>query len=271
MILQTIISNKKMRINMKTLIIINTIFCLCLSNISAQSIVDIDNGSSIDIGLQAEVCSDIQTGDGLITGEGNWCDGVLPVELITFLSEVNEYNVTLRWITSHEINNSGFEIHRAVSDNNLQWIQAGFVHGSGNSNFQNNYNFIDKNLSAGKYLYRLKQIDFNGVFEYFELDNVIEIGEPEKFVLKQNYPNPFNPSTIISYDLPVNGNVTVRVFNPAGIEVSCPVNKHQNAGSYSFSYYPENLSSGIYFYKITLITDNTSEKFSAVKKMLFAK
>ncbi|MBK7499257.1 MAG: hypothetical protein IPI19_09165 [Ignavibacteriales bacterium] len=58
--------------------------------------------------------------------------------------------------------------------------------------------FADKNLEAGKYQYRLKQIDFDGTFEYSNVIEV-EIVPPLKFSLEQNYPNPFNPVTTIKY------------------------------------------------------------------------
>ena len=62
------------------------------------------------------------------------------------------------------------------------------------------YSFIDENISAGKYQYRLKQIDFDGTFEYSKTIEV-EINPPTKFSLEQNYPNPFNPSTTIIFSM----------------------------------------------------------------------
>ena len=71
-------------------------------------------------------------------------------------------------------------------------------------------------LSFGRYFYRLKQIDFDGTFEY---SNEIEVdAAPVSFSLEQNYPNPFNPSTKITYSLPQKSFVTVKVFDPLGSE-----------------------------------------------------
>ncbi|HCN36980.1 MAG TPA: hypothetical protein DIS94_04640, partial [Bacteroidetes bacterium] len=121
-------------------------------------------------------------------------DSPLPVELSGFTSLVERNNVTLIWKTEREINNSGFEIERRKSGNeNSEFKKIGFAEGFGNTNEISEYKFSDKNLSSGKYIYRLKQIDYNGNFEYYELAGEIEIGVPGKFELSQNYPNPFNP------------------------------------------------------------------------------
>ena len=69
----------------------------------------------------------------------------------------------------------------------------GNVSGFGNSDYSINYSFKDMGLNTGKYIYRLKQIDFNEII-YFRLNNDVIINVPE-FELYQNYPNPFNPST----------------------------------------------------------------------------
>ncbi len=65
------------------------------------------------------------------------------------------------------------------------------------------YSFMDESLQSGDYQYRLKQIDFDGTFEY---SNIIEVtvDVPAKFALEQNYPNPFNPTTKIKFTIPVN-------------------------------------------------------------------
>ncbi|MCB0720901.1 MAG: T9SS type A sorting domain-containing protein [Ignavibacteriae bacterium] len=88
---------------------------------------------------------------------------------------------------------------------------------------------------------------------------------PEKYSLQQNYPNPFNPSTTISFDIPLNGFVTLKVYDILGKEVKTLVNKSLTAGSYDFSFDASELNSGIYFY--TLRTGD----FAETKKMLLIK
>lgn len=115
--------------------------------------------------------------------------GVLPVELASFASVIANNNVTLNWTTATETNNSGFDIKRTIV--NGQWSKLGFVSGNGTTTSSKNYSFVDRGLNSGKYNYRLKQIDFNGNFEYFNLSNDVVIGVRNRFELSQNYPNPF--------------------------------------------------------------------------------
>ncbi|HMS33717.1 MAG TPA: T9SS type A sorting domain-containing protein [Ignavibacteria bacterium] len=189
--------------------------------------------------------------------------GILPVEMSSFTSAVNRRDVTLNWTTASETNNSRFMIERS-SDNNM-WMEAGSLNGSGSTQSASNYIFTDRGLGSGKYNYRLKQTDFNGNFEYFNLSNEVIVGIPEKFDLSQNYPNPFNPATTINYDIPADGKVTMKVFDVSGREVSELVNEYRTAGYYTVSFNGNDLSSGIYIY--TLVADNAVLS----KKMLLLK
>ena len=194
-------------------------------------------------------------------------DFPLPVELSSFTSSVNNNNVTLNWTTAAETNNSGFEIERSKVKDQMSddWKKIGFAQGNGNSTTPQSYTFEDKNLSSGKYKYRLKQIDFNGNFEYHNLSNEVVIEVPEKLSLSQNYPNPFNPTTKISYELPISNYVSLKVYDVLGNEVGSLVNQKQNAGRYEINFDGSNLSSGVYFYKIQ------AGDFTAVKKMMLMK
>ncbi|MBK7106843.1 MAG: T9SS type A sorting domain-containing protein [Ignavibacteriae bacterium] len=88
---------------------------------------------------------------------------------------------------------------------------------------------------------------------------------PKTFYLYQNYPNPFNPSTSIKYDLPKSTNVRIVIYNQLGKEIETIINKNQNAGGYTIEYSGINLSSGIYFYRIT------AGEFRDTKKLIFLK
>jgi len=117
-------------------------------------------------------------------------------------------------------------------------------------------------MNSGKYI---KQIDFNGNFEYFTLSDEVVVGVPDNFELSQNYPNPFNPFTRIDFQLPIDGNVNISVYDNSGKEVMTIVNEFKTAGYYSVSLNASSLSSGVYFYKIT------SDNFSGVRKMMLVK
>ena len=92
----------------------------------------------------------------------------------------------------------------------------------------------------------------------------------ESFKLSQNYPNPFNPTTKINFALPVNGNVTLKVYNALGKEVSNLVNSRMNAGSYTVDFNGANLNSGVYFYKLEVAGEN-GQVYSDMKKLMLVK
>jgi len=187
----------------------------------------------------------------------------IPVELTSFSAIYNKTDITLHWETATEVNNQGFSVERSINYN--EWQSIAFIEGSGNSTTPNQYSYIDKNLSSGvtKILYRLKQIDYDGSFEYSDIVEV-EV-TPKQYELSQNYPNPFNPSTNIEYSIPEASFVQLKVYDILGNEVATLVNEEQNAGVYRADFSGTDLTSGTYFYRL-----NTNS-FSESKKMLLLK
>ncbi|HMS34657.1 MAG TPA: T9SS type A sorting domain-containing protein [Ignavibacteria bacterium] len=192
---------------------------------------------------------------------------LLPVELSSFSSAVNKNIVELNWATTQETNNMGFEIERKSnsSQSSGEWKNIGNVSGNGTSSSVHNYSFTDRNLSTGNYSYRLKQIDFNGNFEYFNLQNEVNIGIPSVFSLSQNYPNPFNPATTINFDLPVDSKVNIKLFDISGREAATVINEFKTAGYHTVNFNASGLTSGVYFYNLT------GANFSVTRKMLLVK
>jgi len=88
---------------------------------------------------------------------------------------------------------------------------------------------------------------------------------PAAFLLNQNYPNPFNPSTVISYQLPTNTLVKLKVYDELGRLVRTLVNENQHAGEHSFTFNASNISSGIYFYRLS------AGSFVQTKKLILLK
>ena len=194
--------------------------------------------------------------------------GALPVELSSFVADVYGRNVTLNWTTSTETNNSGFTIERKLTSGN-SWIAVGEVTGNGTTTTSQSYTYSDRNLLSGIYSYRLKQSDYNGNYEYFNLSSEVEVGTPEKFSLAQNYPNPFNPSTKISYDIPSSGLVNLSVFDMSGKLVANLVNSVQQNGYYTVTLDGSSLATGAYYYKLSF--NGSGNEFVATKKMLLVK
>jgi len=192
-------------------------------------------------------------------------DFPLPVELSSFYSTINGNNVNLVWSTASEVNNSEFVIER-TSGNSSEWTKIGSVPGNGNSSTVNNYSFNDRGLNTGVYNYRLKQIDFNGNFEYYNLEEEVSIGVPSDFNLSQNYPNPFNPVTRIDYEISKAGTISLSVYDINGKLVSTIFNGFRDAGYYSTLFNASNLSSGVYYYKL-----QTENNFDKVNKMILLK
>lgn len=194
-------------------------------------------------------------------------DAPLPVQLASFNASVDKRNVNLKWSTSTETNNKGFEIERKEIAGN--WSKIGYVEGNGNSTTVKNYSFEDRNLTTGKYNYRLKQIDNNGNYEYHTLSKVVEVGIPTKFDLSQNYPNPFNPVTKIDFALPLDAKVSIKIYDMTGREVKTIVNEQRTAGYYTVQFNGSDLSSGVYFYRI--MTKSSGADYIMTKKMVLVK
>lgn len=211
----------------------------------------------------------IHQGKGWTVGENGtivmYDNPAIPVELASFNASVTGNEVILTWSTASETNNHGFEIERNSGSlqptaSNAGWVVIGFTEGNGTTTGMQSYSFTDKSLSSGKYLYRLKQVDFDGTFEYSNTVEV-DVNHPERFELSQNYPNPFNPSTKISYHLASGSQISLIVYDVIGNEIATLVDEFKSAGSYEIEFDASGLSSGIYFYKIETGT------FSSVKKM----
>ena len=197
----------------------------------------------------------------------SWSEAPLPVELSAFSASVIGKTVKLNWITATEVNNYGFDVERMsngkgqTSDN---WNKIGFVNGNGNSNSPKSYSYEDKNLSAGKYSYRLKQIDNDGQFEYSKTIEV-DFGVPTKFELSQNYPNPFNPSTTIKFSLPEAANVKLTIFNILGQEVKTLVNEFKEVGVHTINFNSDGIDSGVYIYRIEAGSFTQTRKMTLIK------
>lgn len=182
----------------------------------------------------------------------------LPVSLLDFYATTKNTSVILNWSTASEINNSGFEVQRKTAAGN--WINIGYVKGSGTSYSIHYYNYVDENLAPGRYYYRLKQLDLNGSYEYSPITSA-NIGATEKFTLEQNFPNPFRSETTIRFTLPGKTNVRLSLYDMHGRLVRTIVNGSRDKGTHAVNVNASSLTSGLYYYKLE------ADNYSAVKKL----
>ena len=196
----------------------------------------------------------------------------VPVELTTFEATTDQNNVTLKWITATETNNLGFEIQRRKKNANT-WKILDFVKGHGTTATPHSYSYHDNNLQAGTYLYRLKQTDYSGQFEFSKTIEV-SLNAPGYFSLQQNYPNPFNPVTKINYQIPAEiGDqviVSLEIYNLLGEKVKSLVHESKSAGYHSIEWNGTDdnanpVPTGIYVYRLQ------AGRFIATKRMVLMK
>ena len=150
--------------------------------------------------------------------------------------------------------------------NNSDWIIRGFKSGAGTTTEPQNYSFIDDiaDIKATSISYRLKQLDFDGSYEYSEIV-LVENPAPLDYGLNQNYPNPFNPVTTISYSIPIKSQVELVIYNTLGERIKKMVNEEKEAGRHSIEFDATFLPSGVYFYRLQ------AGSFVETKKMVLMK
>jgi hypothetical protein len=190
----------------------------------------------------------------------------IPVELSSFNAVQIGSSILLKWRTETEMNNYGFEIERANELNRTpqKWVKIGFVEGHGNSTIPEEYTFNDNPAGYNIYHYRLKQIDLDGKYEYSNVVSV-KINSPDHYSLNQNFPNPFNPATKISYNIPADGFVIIKIFDVLGNEVASLINDNQKAGSHIITFDGSKYSSGIYILRLSSGNYSSSIKMTLMK------
>ncbi len=189
----------------------------------------------------------------------------IPVELVSFNADADENGITLKWETSTEINNSGFDVER--SPNNISFEKIGNVKGKGTTTETQQYSFKDASITTGKgkIYYRLRQIDLDGSANYSDAIEVEYSIIPVEFSLSQNYPNPFNPTTTIKFGIPKEVKVTLKVYDILGKEVATIVDRKMEPGYYKYEWNGVQFASGVYFYRLD------AGSFVKIKKMVLIK
>ena len=189
-------------------------------------------------------------------------EDTIPVELTSFTGLVDGSSVALAWHVASEINNAGFQVERSTTQNS-GFEKIGFVAGNGTSGAAQ-YSFADLNPLPGQPLYyRLKQIDFDGTFEYSEVVEVEAI--TAAVALHANYPNPFNPTTTITFDLPLQQEARLDVYDLMGRKIETLADGVLPAGRHEYSFDGSQLASGFYIYRLTTPGKISTQKMLLIK------
>jgi len=139
---------------------------------------------------------------------------VVPVELVSFNATLNGDAATFDWVTSSETNNSGFEV-QMMADGQSEYQAMTFVEGHGTTTEVQHYTYSVAGLNSGTHMFRLKQIDFDGGFEYSQ-EIEVAVGVPGTHVLEAAYPNPFNPEATFRFGVNTQQNVRAELVDVLG-------------------------------------------------------
>lgn len=175
-------------------------------------------------------------------GGGFSMDGLsLPVELTSFKAQKVSQFSELSWETSSEVNNDYYTVERSVDGK--EFVEIGRVKGVGDSQEASYYSFIDRSPETGINYYRLKQTDYNGVYEYLGIRQI----EFERTSKVNVFPNPLhNEDLNLDIEVEKGGSLSISVINVAGeriMQIMEPINKGNNRVVMNLG----ELDAGIYF------------------------
>jgi len=266
-----------------SVLVVTTTLLLSQQARGQASTVEYQTNAAIEVQTGADVSADNIITNSNYSGGGTFNGAPLPVQMAKFIAEGGVRGAELRWRSETEVDNYGFEVERkSVASYGLRvpspqpetrnpepgttWSKIGFVKGSGTSTSPKEYAYVDRSLPAGRYAYRIKQIDNSGAFIYTEAMEV-EVGlAPREFTLGQNYPNPFNPTTTIEFTLPEDGRVRLKVYDIAGRAIGTLVDEVRTAGIYhQVAFDASHLGSGTYFFTVEFGGKQLTRKMMLVK------
>ena len=189
---------------------------------------------------------------------------LLPVELTSFDAQLDGDTVLLLWETASETNNAGFEV-QLLSDIASTWQVASWIDGHGTTELAQAYSYRHSGLLPGTYRFRLKQIDYDGTFEYSP-EVEVAVGLPDAFRLSAAYPNPFNPETSFSVSVAQAQEVEIAVYSMLGRKVSVLHRGQMEAQhTQAFRFDASGLPSGTYMVRVMGERFVTSQAITLLK------
>lgn len=183
--------------------------------------------------------------------------GSLPVELLSFKAKVENKQIQLRWNTASENDNAGFEIER--STNGRKYESLSFVEGNGNTTENQEYFYDDKDLVRGQlYYYRLKQIDYDGRFEYSKV--ITARLKAKNAQMSDFYPNPSKDGqTRLNYSTTKAGPLLIEIFDIGGQQLMT-LHRTVSSGENTLNFDFAAIGRGLFFIKIEQNGDSNYQK-----------
>lgn len=176
-------------------------------------------------------------------------EGAIPVEFAGAPAPVvNGNDVTLQWTTLQEVNNAGFHVeYRRVGIAHWTLAAGGLIEGAGTSTEAHTYRFTLRNLKAGRYVFRVQQVDTDNDSSYSQVSVAVEVGAAG-FMLRPASPNPVSAGqvAVLRFSAPERENAKAVLYNTLGRRV-----RRLDVGSETIRVVPEGLASGLYFVRFT--------------------
>lgn len=192
--------------------------------------------------------------DGIRMG-ASWDNGALPVQWRSFTASHVSNGNQLRWSTTTEVNNNQFEVQRSSNGRTFETI--GVVKGKGNSQKVTNYSFMDESVTKGTVFYRLKQIDFDGKFEYSKTVSVTVAAATSG--ISQLAPNPFTTEMNITIKAAAAGTASVVVMDMVG-KIHHAFTSEVGSGAQTIKFETADMPDGIYFVRATINGETFTQK-----------
>jgi len=235
----------------------------------------ISGGSFFQIQFLDSLIGYKTSGDIKKTTDGglSWTIQQLPITIQYGMVNFQIINKDTIWGTGGIIYNNGYKglIYKTINGGNNWGYQVPL--NNNNIGVYNLISFVNKN-NGWSFYYQNTGVhtNFGGSDTTFYTGiKLVEEYVPTGYLLKQNYPNPFNPQTNIPFELSESGYVTLKVYDITGREVKELINGSWGKASYVAEFNAENLSSGIYFYRIRFVSGATKKEIIATKKMMLIK
>ena len=192
-------------------------------------------------------------------------DSIIPVELAGFTAQPRGARaVRLTWQTASETNNSGFAVQRQTEASS--WSTLRFVKGAGTTSRARSYQFTDRTVpyTAGTLRYRLKQVDLDGSFEISRTVTV-SLASPAEVRLQAPFPNPARTQATVRYEVPVETDIEIAVYDLLGRRVATLADRRAPAGRAQVQLRTGPLPNGPYLLRLRAADQVRTRRFTVVK------